>query len=71
MDIAGISNRVRTARQQKGWSLQKLAQEANLSKSYIWQIEIGRQKNITLDAVNSLSVALQLSVQDVLGLSKH
>lgn len=48
---------VRRARQRRGLSIEELAQEAELSYSYLGEIERGR-RNPTLDVVEKLAQAV-------------
>lgn len=62
-ELSGIGENVREARQQRGWSLRKLAAEADVSASLISQIENGRA-NPSVRTLYSLAEALDLPVAE-------
>lgn len=53
-------------RKQKGWSQEKLAQEAGISYNTLIKIERGGIKNPKIETVIKLSSALDVSVDDLL-----
>jgi len=60
-----FGERVRTERQNKGLSQEKLAELAGLHRTYIGMIERG-EKNITLVNIEKLAKALKIKIIDLL-----
>lgn len=68
MDDVGV--RLKQLREAKNLSLRKLAKLANISHSFIADIESGRS-NPSLDTLKSLAKALNVSIVDLTGDVKH
>ena len=65
MEILKIfGNRIREIRIAKKLSQEKLAELANLHRTYIGMIERG-EKNISLININKIAVALQIKVYEI------
>lgn len=60
MDIA---NRIKFFREQKGYTVNKLANIAGISQSYLRSVELG-QKNPTVEILSELCWALDISLRD-------
>lgn len=60
MDIAA---RIRFFREQKGYTVNKLANLAGISQSYLRSVELG-QKNPTIETLSELCWALDISLRD-------
>lgn len=60
MDIAA---RIKFFREQKGYTVNKLANLAGISQSYLRAVELG-QKNPTVDLLSNLCWALDISLRD-------
>lgn len=60
MDIAA---RIRFFREQKGYTVNKLANLAGISQSYLRSVELG-QKNPTVETLSGLCWALDISLRD-------
>ena len=60
MDIAA---RIRFFREQKGYTVNKLANLAGVSQSYLRSIELG-DKNPTVETLSTLCWALDISLRD-------
>jgi transcriptional regulator with XRE-family HTH domain len=60
-----VGRRIRDLRQAKGWSQEKLAEEADLDRTYIGRIERG-EKNIGVENLVKIAVALGSSASAVL-----
>ena len=60
MDIAA---RIRFFREQKGYTVNKLANLAGISQSYMRSVELG-QKNPTIETLSELCWALDISLRD-------
>lgn len=56
-----ISARVKRLRKEKGWTLEQVAQMANSSKSYIWEIE-NKGSNFSIAFAADLARALEVSI---------
>ncbi len=54
-----LGRRIRTLRHAQGWSQERLAEEANLDRSYIAGIEVG-VRNPSLKALERLAAALDV-----------
>lgn len=60
MDIAA---RIKFFREQKGYTVNKLANLAGISQSYLRSVELG-QKNPTIETLSELCWALDISLRD-------
>jgi len=56
---------VKQLRKSRGWSQEKLAEEAGLHRTYIGSIERS-ERNVSLVNVQRISEALHISVEDIL-----
>jgi XRE family transcriptional regulator of biofilm formation len=61
-----IGERITMLRQEKGYSISNLAKQANVSKSYLSQIERGLQTNPSLQFLYKISIPLDISVKYLL-----
>jgi len=59
-----LGNRIRTLRNQKGWTLDHLGYVTGLNSKHIGEIERG-QVNVTLESLQSLGDGLNTSVADL------
>lgn len=59
-----LGRRVREFRQARGWSQERLAEQAEMDRSYIAGIELGG-RNPSLKALERLARALKISVRDL------
>jgi XRE family transcriptional regulator of biofilm formation len=64
-DMIGVS--IKLLRQAKGYSITDLAKQANVSKSYLSQIERGLQNNPSLQFLYKISIPLDVSINYLLG----
>jgi transcriptional regulator with XRE-family HTH domain len=55
--VRKVGRRIRELRQKKGWSQERLAEEANLHRTYIGQVERG-EKSIGIENLANLAKAL-------------
>jgi transcriptional regulator with XRE-family HTH domain len=53
----GVGNRIREVRKQKGWSQEKLADESEMHRTYMWGIERGT-RNPSLGHLTRIADAL-------------
>jgi len=60
-----LGKRIRSIRQCKGWSLEKLAERAGMHVTYLSSIERGH-RNPTLNVLASLARGLAVSLSDLL-----
>ena len=51
---------LRRSREYRGYSLDATASGAGLSKTYVWQLEIGRAENPTVRTINALAHSLSV-----------
>lgn len=58
--IETFGRNVRQARKDKGWTQEQLAFEAGVKRAYLSEIENG-QRNVSLDVVEKLATALDVS----------
>jgi transcriptional regulator with XRE-family HTH domain len=62
-----VSKRLKQLRLEKGLSVADLAEQAGVSKPYIWQIEYGRRQNPSGDKLQKLASALGVTIADLIG----
>jgi len=65
----GMGDRVNRLRMEHQLTLQALSDRCGLTKSWIWEIEQGRQKNPTINSAVALARALGVSLDYLTGLS--
>ncbi len=56
--------KVRSERQKHGWSQEKLAEKADVHRTYIGMIERA-EKNITLSNISKIASALNLTIEEL------
>ncbi|MGF3025603.1 helix-turn-helix domain-containing protein [Methylobacterium aquaticum] len=66
---ATIAKRTREMREERGWSLQTLADRATLAKSHVWNLESGRTTNPSLGTIVAIATALGVSLDNLAGLT--
>lgn len=59
--------RLKAARDKSKMSLQALADAVGASKAHIWELEIGKSKNPSLELVTKLAQALKVTVTQLVG----
>lgn len=69
MNDLGIGERAKDLRKLRGLSLQQVSDRAGMTKSWLWEIEQGRQTNPTINSALALSRALGVSLDYLTGLS--
>jgi XRE family transcriptional regulator, master regulator for biofilm formation len=62
-----IGLRIRSLREEKGYSISELAKRAGISKSYLSQIERNLQVNPSLQLLSKLAKTLDASLDDLIG----
>lgn len=60
-----FARRLKEERKKRGWTQEKLGEEADLSWNYIGQVERGG-RNISIDNMDRLAKALKLPLADLL-----
>lgn len=58
-----ISARIKFFREQKGYTVNRLANIAGISQSYLRSVELG-QKNLTVETLSEICWALDISLKD-------
>ena len=64
--MSNITKILRKLREAKGLSQEKLARLADVANNTIIKIEAGKNQNPTLDTLNKISKALDVSVDDLI-----
>lgn len=59
-----LGNRVRELRQERGWTQERLAEASGIHTTYISGVERGL-RNVSIDNVHRLAVALEVSVREL------
>ena len=62
--LSEFGNRIRSLRQEKRISQEKLAELADLHRTYIGQIECGK-RNVALKNIAKLAKALEVSIKEL------
>ena len=60
-----LAKNLRTLREQKGLSQDKLAKLADVANNTIIKIEQGENKNPTLETLKKIAKALEVSIEDL------
>ena len=58
-------NKIKRIRIEKGMTMEKLAEVANVSPGYICHLEKGTRKNPSIEVMNKISKALDKSIEEV------
>lgn len=69
MSDLGIGQRVAALRKERGMTLEDVAQRSGLAKSWVWEVEKGKQKSPTISTVVALARAFAVSVDSLCGFS--
>lgn len=69
--IASMGRRVAARRKAMGLTLEQIGERAGLAKSYIWEIENGKNKNPTIRTAWHLGAALGWTLSEVIGVWEH
>jgi transcriptional regulator with XRE-family HTH domain len=67
-DGAALGSKIKLLRALRRMSLDEVGQAAGLTKSHVWELEQGRSRNPTVNAVWGLARALSVSPAAILGL---
>jgi XRE family transcriptional regulator, master regulator for biofilm formation len=66
-----IGLRIRSLREEKGYSISELAKRAGISKSYLSQIERNLQVNPSLHLLSKLAQTLDATLDDLIGVEQE
>lgn len=66
-----MGKRVEARRKAMGLTLEQVAERAGMSKSYVWEIENGKNKNPTVRTAFQIARALGWTLTDVIGMWEH
>ncbi|MEC2055500.1 helix-turn-helix domain-containing protein [Peribacillus psychrosaccharolyticus] len=61
-----IGKKIKALRMQKGYSLTKMAEETDISKSYLSYIERGIQQNPSIKVLSKISALLNVSLEELM-----
>lgn len=70
MELSAIGTRIKLARIEKKFTLEKLSEKIGISRNFLWEIEAGR-KAPALQTLYKIGKELNLSVDYILGLSHN
>lgn len=62
-----LDRMIQRLREEKGMTQRELADKAEVTPGYVAQLELGMQKNPSLDVLKRLAKALGVPVTDLLG----
>ena len=62
-----MAKRITTLREIKGMSVPGLAEKAEISKGYLWQLENGEEQNPSLEVITKIATALDSTAAELLG----
>jgi len=65
-----LGAKIRNLRKEKGLSLDQLASEADISKSYLWELENRDAANPTMDKLGKIAARLDVTTDFLLDSSK-
>jgi transcriptional regulator with XRE-family HTH domain len=66
-DPSRFGSRLRRLREERGWSISRLAQRSGVTQSYLSQIEGGKRQTPGMDTLISLARALETTLDDLTG----
>ncbi len=59
-----LGDNIRAARRKAGWSQEKLAEQSDLHRNYIGDIERG-EENVSVDALVRIAAAMKISLNQL------
>lgn len=65
---AAIGGAIRGLRRERRWSIEYLAERANVSYQYLSEIETGK-RNFSVDVMERLAAGLQVSLSSLMGVA--
>ena len=60
--MKSLGEKIRNMRKERGWTLQTLGDKTDTSKSYIWAIENGRNKRLSLRKLKKIAQAFEIGI---------
>ena len=70
LDLALVGKKIKSARLEKRFTLEKLSENIGISRNFLWEIEAGR-KAPAIQTLYNIGKELNLSVDYILGLSNN
>lgn len=67
--VSELGLNIKKAREQKGWSINKLKEESGVAYSTLHDIESGKSKNLNSTNLEKVSKALNVDANDLLGIT--
>jgi transcriptional regulator with XRE-family HTH domain len=64
-----IGERLRRARERRGWNQRELARNAHVDHAWVSRLESGEKQNVSLDVARRLALALGISTDYLAGLT--
>ena len=62
-----LGQRIRTLREQKGWSVRELSRRANVRQATLSEIENGKRRDMTTETAKRIALALGVGVDFLIG----
>jgi len=66
LELMNVGKKIRTLRLEKGFTLPALAEKAGVSKGFLFQIEDDEKANPSLETLNRLAKALDVTIAELL-----
>ncbi|MDX8344102.1 helix-turn-helix domain-containing protein [Rossellomorea sp. YZS02] len=66
-----VGDKIKSLREEKGYTINELAHYSNVSKSYISSIERGIQKNPSIKILKKIALTLDTSLENILSSDKN
>lgn len=67
MHVQMLQRSLKRLRKTWGYSLGDLSEKTGISKTHLWEIEMGRSSNPTLSTLHSLATVYGVSISHLLG----
>jgi len=65
--LVSLGQRIRTLREQKGWSVRELSRRANVRQATLSEIENGKRRDMTTETAKRIALALGVGVDFLIG----
>lgn len=62
-----LGQRIRTLREQKGWSVRELSRRANVRQATLSEVENGKRRDMTTETAKRIALALGVGVDFLIG----
>jgi transcriptional regulator with XRE-family HTH domain len=62
-----LGNRIKTLREQRGWSIRELSRRANVRQATLSEIESGKRRDMTTETAKRIALALGVGVDFLIG----